>query len=148
MPARCCCSSAVDLRLERALRAFEVGFPGAEALLDAALHLRERLGESLRELALADGELAPALVREPPLLRRVRRDSVRVLTRERDAELLDLRRGLLLGGGAHARQRLAATTSVLGARAARVRAAEREAQDERDDEGAATSAPTRIQARP
>ena len=86
------------LPVERALRPFEVGFPGAEPLLDAALDLGEGLGESLRELALPDGELPTALVGEPPLLRRVRRDSVGVRTRDRDAELLRLRRGLLLRG--------------------------------------------------
>ncbi len=51
-----------DRSLEGVLCALEVGFPGAEPLLNALLDGRDELGHPVGELPFADCELAAALV--------------------------------------------------------------------------------------
>ena len=125
-----------DRALEGVLGSLEVGLPGSQSLLDALLDGRDELGHALRELPLADGELAAALVGEPALLRDVRRERVGLSARDRDAELLGLRRGLLLGRGANRATRLG--DELLGACRASARASqaqeEHDAQENRGDE--------------
>ena len=95
-----------DRALERVLSSLEVGLPGSQPLLDALLHGGDELGHALREFPLADGELAAPLVGEPALLRDVRRERVGLCARDRDAELLGLCCGFLLGRGANGATRL------------------------------------------
>ena len=125
-----------DGALERVLGALEVGLPRAQALLDALLDGRDELGHALGELALAYCQLAAALIGQTALLGDVRGERVGLRTRDRDAELLGLRRGLLLGGGANRAARFG--HELLGARRARTRAAqgerEHDAEHERDGE--------------
>ena len=84
--------------------------PGSEAAELASMSMEllagPHLGQPVGQLPLADGELAAALVGEPALLGRVRRDRVCVRTRDRDAQLLGLLRGLLLACSTHGLPRL------------------------------------------
>ncbi len=139
------CSSVDDGALERVLGALEVGLPRAQPLLDALLDGCDELGHALGQLALAHGELAAALVGEPALLGDVRGERVGLRASDRDAELLGLRRRLLLRGGANRAPRLG--HELLGARRARARAPQREDEARRRGATRPTSAATRIQAR-
>ena len=115
--------------------------PSAQALLDSLLDGRDELGHALGELALADGELAAPLVREPPLLGHVRRERVGLGARDGDAELLRLGRRLLLGRRPDARRASATSSSVRAARLARLSASARATARGQDGER-----PSRIQA--
>ena len=127
-----CCSSADHLAVERALCPFQIRFPGAEPLLDAPFDLRQRLREALGELALADCQLPPAVVRQAPFLVRVCRQRVGMRAGDRDPELLRLCRRLLLGGRAD--RASGGEDEILGAGGACVRAAQRQVHGDGDDE--------------
>ena len=70
----------------------------------------------MRSESSAPGQLAAALVGEPALLRHVGGERVGLRARDRDAELLGLCCGLLLGRGANRATRLG--DELLGARSA------------------------------
>jgi hypothetical protein len=89
------------LAFEGALGPLEVSLPCAEAFLDASLDGRDHLCHPVGEVALAHGELPAVLVGEPSLFGDVGRDGVGLRASDRDTDLSDLVRGLLLGRGAH-----------------------------------------------
>ena len=134
-----------DCALERVLRALEVGLPCPQTLFHALLHGGNELGHAIREVALAHGELAAALVREPAFLGDVRRERVGLGARDRDAQLFALCRCLLLGRRPNGAPRLG--HELLGSHCSGPRAAERQRQRRAPTRSAAISAARRIQVR-
>ena len=135
-----------DCALERVLGAFEVGLPRAQPLFHPLLDGGDELRHAVRELALAHGELAAPLVGEPALLGDVGGERVGLSARDRDAQLLGLRRRLLLGRRANRPSRFG--HELLGARArARARRGGGRARATTVRRTATISAATRIQAR-
>ena len=113
-----------DLALERALSSLEIRLPSAQALLRAPLDGGDHLGQALRELPLADAELATTLIRQPPLLGHVRRHRVGMGARDGRPAELGLRRGLRPPPQPRTAFRASATrSSVRAARVAQARSA-------------------------
>jgi hypothetical protein len=118
--------------MERVLGALEVGLPGAKPFLDPLLDGRDELGHLVGELALTHAELAAALVGQAALLGHVRGQRVGLRTGDGDAELLGLRRRLLLRSRADHATRFG--HELLGAGVARPRAPQPEDEPGAEDE--------------